>query len=363
MPYSIFDIATALGLEAQGDTDLEVSGVNEPALAASDELALAMKPEFAAQIADGQAQAAMLWQGADWQALGLRAALLAPRPRHALSGLSAMMDPGPGYGGGIHQSAIVDPSARLGEGVSIGPFSIVGAGAEIGAGTIIGPQCHVGWQSRVGAGSLLHTGVRIGARVTIGARFIAQPGAVVGGDGFSFVTPEPSGVEQVRETLGRENDAEAQSWARIHSLGGVTIADDVELGANACIDRGTVRDTVVGEGTKIDNLVQVGHNVVIGRNCLLCGQVGIAGSTVLGDNVVLGGQTGVVDNIRVGDRVITGAGTMLMANVPAGRAMLGYPATKMDAHVESYKAIRRLPRLFREVAALKKAVSKPGGDG
>ena len=167
MPYSIFDIATALGLEAQGDTDLEVSGVNEPALAASDELALAMKPEFAAQIADGQAQAAMLWQGADWQALGLRAALLAPRPRHALSGLSAMMDPGPGYGGGIHQSAIVDPSARLGEGVSIGPFSIVGAGAEIGAGTIIGPQCHVGWQSRVGAGSLLHTGVRIGARVTM----------------------------------------------------------------------------------------------------------------------------------------------------------------------------------------------------
>ncbi|MCR8547284.1 UDP-3-O-(3-hydroxymyristoyl)glucosamine N-acyltransferase [Salipiger sp. P9] len=361
--YSIADIAKALGLEAQGETSLRVNGVAEPAMAGPQSLALAMKPDFAAQIAQGQAQAAMLWAGADWRDFGLKAAILAKRPRHALSGLSAMMDPGAGFAPGIHPSAVIDPTAELGADVSVGPFTVIGPEARIGAGAVIGPQCHIGWQAELGPGALLHPGVRIGARVTIGARLIAQPGAVIGGDGFSFVTPEPSGVEKVRETLGREGDDAAQVWARIHSLGGVTIGDDVEIGANACIDRGTVRDTKIGSGTKIDNLVQVGHNVVVGENCLLCGQVGIAGSTRLGNNVVLGGQTGVVDNIFVGDNVITGAGTMLMANVPAGRAMLGYPATKMDSHVESYKGLRRLPRLFRDVAELKKAVSKLAGNG
>ncbi|MDO6585531.1 UDP-3-O-(3-hydroxymyristoyl)glucosamine N-acyltransferase [Salipiger sp. 1_MG-2023] len=358
MSFTIADLAKALGLEAAGDLSLRVSGVNEPALASADELALAMKPAFAAQIRQGKAQAGMLWQGADWQAYGLKAAILAHRPRHALSGLSAMMDPGQGYHDGIHPLAVIEPGAELGAGVSVGPFTVIGAGARIGAGSCIGPQCHIGQGSVIGPQALLHAGVRIGARISIGARFIAQPGAVIGGDGFSYVTPEPSGVEKVRETLGRDSDAVAQDWARIHSLGGVSIGDDVEIGANACVDRGTVRDTLIGSGSKIDNLVQVGHNVVIGRNCLLCGQVGIAGSTRLGDNVVLGGQTGVVDNITVGDRVITGAGTKLMANVPAGRAMLGYPATKMDSNVESYKALRRLPRLAREFAELKKAVSK-----
>ncbi|EIE50544.1 UDP-3-O-(3-hydroxymyristoyl) glucosamine N-acyltransferase [Salipiger aestuarii] len=358
MSHSIAQIAAALGLEAVGDTSILVSGVNEPALARADQLALAMKPDFAAQIPQGSARAGMLWQGADWRSFGLRAAILASRPRHALSGLSAMMDSGQGYHRGIHDLTVIDPGAELGKAVSVGPFTVIGAGAHVGAGSVIGPQCHVGQGAVIGPGALLHAGVRIGARVTIGAGFIAQPGAVIGGDGFSYVTPEPSGVEKVRETLGRESDPDAQAWARIHSLGGVTIGDDVEIGVNACIDRGTVRDTVIGTGTKIDNLVQVGHNVVVGRNCLLCGQVGIAGSTRLGDNVVLGGQTGVVDNITVGDGVITGAGTMLMANVPAGRAMLGYPATKMDANVESYKAVRRLPRMMREFAELKKAVSK-----
>ena len=358
MSHSIAQIAAALGLEAEGDTSIIVGAVNEPALARADELALAMKPEFAAQSPQGAAVAAMLWQGADWRSYGLQAAVLAPRPRHALSGLSAMMDPGQGHAAGIHPSSAIDPTANLAEGVSVGPFTVIGAGARIGAGSVIGPQCHIGQDTVIGPGALLHAGVRIGARVAIGAGFIAQPGAVIGGDGFSYVTPEPSGVEKVRETLGRESDAEAQGWARIHSLGGVTIGDDVEIGANACIDRGTVRDTFIGEGTKIDNLVQVGHNVVVGRNCLLCGQVGIAGSTRLGDNVVLGGQSGVVDNITVGSGVIAGAGTMLMANVPAGRAMLGYPATKMDSSVESYKALRRLPRMMRDFAELKKAVSK-----
>ena len=124
-----------------------------------------------------------------------------------------------------------------------------------------------------------------------------------------------------------------------------------------------MRATRVGSGTKIDNLVQVGHNVVIGTDCLLCAQAAVAGSTAIGNNCVLGGKSGVADNIKIGDNVVIGAASAVLSNVPAGRAMLGYPAVKMDTHVETYKALRRLPRLLREFAELKKTVSKDGLSG
>lgn len=358
MPYTIAEIADALGLRAEGDTMLTVSAVAEPAQAMTSDLALAMKPEFADHLPKGQACAAMLWDGADWQSYGLTAAILAPRPRYAMSGLSAMMDQGAGYAPGIHETALVDPTASVGDNVSIGPVAVIGAGAEIGAGSVLGAQVFVGCDTKIGQGALLHPGVKIGHGVTIGDRFVAHFGATVGADGFSFVTPEPSAAEKVRETLGDQGDAKAQSYARIHSLGGVTIGNDVELGANACIDRGTVRATQIGDGCKFDNLAQVGHNVVIGTDCLICAQVGIAGSSRIGNNVVLGGQTGVSDNLFIGDNVITGGATKVLSNVPAGRVMLGYPAMKMDTQLDLYKQLRRLPRLIADVATLKKAVSK-----
>ncbi len=362
MAYTIAEIAKALGLTPVGDTSLKVQGVAEPALAGPDELALAMKPDYAARLGEGAAQAAMLWHDADWESYGLKAAILSPRPRYALADLSHMMDPGPGYGAGVHPSAVVDPSAELGEGVSVGPLAVIDAGAKIGAGSVIGPQVHIGAEVTIGEGGMVHAGARIGARVTIGKRFICQPGAVIGGDGFSFVTPEASDVEVARKDISGETARSSQQWARIYSLGAVTIGDDCEVGANACIDRGTIRDTVIGDGTKVDNLVQVGHNCVIGKDCLLCGCVGLAGSITIGNSVVLAGQVGVSDNITIGDNVIAGGASVILSNVPAGRAVLGYPAMKMDAHVESYKGIRRLPRLFREVAELKKAVSKLTGN-
>ncbi|SPF80451.1 UDP-3-O-(3-hydroxymyristoyl)glucosamine N-acyltransferase [Pseudoprimorskyibacter insulae] len=362
MSHSLKQIAEALGLKAVGAFDIVIDSVAEPAQAGPNQLALAMKPEFAAMIPQGMAQAALLAEGADWQALGLKGAILSTRPRYAMAGLSGMVDPGQGYSGGIHPSAIIDPTAELGEGVSVGPFTVIGAGARIGAGSVIGPQCFIGWDAQIGAHAQLHTGVRIMARVEIGDRFIAHSGAVIGADGFSFVTPEPSGVEKARDSLGDQGEVAAQSWARIHSLGAVRIGHDVEIGANSCIDRGTVRSTRIGDGCKFDNQVQIGHNVVIGDHCLICAQVGVAGSTVIGNHVVLGGQTGVSDNLTIGDNVITGGGTKILAKVPAGRVMLGYPATKMDAQIETYKSLRRLPRLFRDVAQLQKSVSKLVGN-
>ncbi|MCL3882448.1 UDP-3-O-(3-hydroxymyristoyl)glucosamine N-acyltransferase [Marivita sp. GX14005] len=357
MPHTIAEIAAALGIRAEGDTALAVSAVAEPARARPGDLALAMKPAFAEQIAQGRAQAAMLWDGADWQSYGLRAALLAPRPRYAMAGLSALMDEGPGYRPGVHQTAIIDPEAKIEGDVSIGPYSVVGAGAVVGAGSVLGAQVFVGNGSQIGPSALIHSGVRIGHGVRIGRRFIAHFGASIGADGFSFVTPEPSSAEKARETLGDQTGAKAQSYARIHSLGSVAIGDDVEIGANACIDRGTVRDTVIGAGCKLDNLAQIGHNVTIGSDCLICALVGIGGSTRIGSNVVLGGQTGVSDNIFIGDNVVTGGATKVLSNVPAGRVMLGYPAMKMEAQLDLYKQLRRLPRLIADVAMLKKSVS------
>lgn len=356
---SIKDIAAALGAEVLGAADILVTGAAEPASAGPEHLALAMSPAYAEGLATGQARAAILGPGMDWQAYGLEAAIIAPRPRYAMAGVTAALDRGPAIARGIHPTAVIDATARIGDAAAIGPFVVIGAGVVIGPGARIASHVVIGDGAAIGGQALIHAGVRIGAGVVIGDRFIAQPGAVLGGDGFSFVTPEKSQVETARETLGKtEGVALAQSWTRIHSLGGLRVGDDVEVGANSAIDRGTIADTTIGHGTKIDNLVHIGHNNRIGRDCLICGQVGLAGSCRVGDRVVLGGQCGVSDNVEIGSDVVAAGATKIYSNVPPGRMLMGSPAVRMDTHVEMYKALRRLPRLTRLVAELQKAVSK-----
>jgi UDP-3-O-[3-hydroxymyristoyl] glucosamine N-acyltransferase len=358
--HRLEDIAAALGADVLGAADLVLEGVAEPARAGPEHLALAMSDRYAADLAKGRARAAVIGPGMDWQALGLQAAIVAPRPRYALAGVTRAMDPGPVIAEGIHPAAIVDPTAEIGAGAHIGPFAVIGPGVRIGTNARVAMHVTISEDARVGDDVLLHAGARIGARVRLGDRVIVQPNAVLGGDGFSFVTPEKSRVEAARESLGRDaGETQAQSWTRIHSLGAVVVGDDVEIGANAAIDRGTIADTVIGAGTKIDNLVHIGHNCRIGRDCLLCGQVGFAGSAVLGDRVVLGGQCGVSDNIEIGSDVVAAGATKIYSNVPAGRMLMGSPAVRMETHVEMYKALRRLPRLARTVADLQKAVFKP----
>lgn len=360
MPQTIAQIAAALGARADGDVSLAVTRAAEPAQAGPDDLALAMDPKYAPGLAQGQARAAVLWEGADWRAMGLQAVIFVARPRLAMAGITAGFDPGPGIAPGIHPFSVIDPTAEIGEGAAIGPFVTIGPGTRIGARARIAAHVSIGANTTIGDDALIHAGVRFAHHVTIGHRLIAQPGAVVGSDGFSFVTAEQSGVEQVRGTLGTRADYTAQKWLRIASVGGVAIGDDVELGANSTIDRGTIRATRIGDGTKLDNMVHIGHNVQVGRDCLLCGQVGIAGSSIIGDRVVLGGQCGVSDNIRVGDDVIAGGATKIFTNVPKGRVILGSPAVKMDTQVEINKALRRLPRLFAQVAELRRTVTGTG---
>lgn len=356
MSFTIKDIAAALNAEAFGAVDLSVTGAAEPADATADDLAIAMKPDYADGLSQGKARAAIVWAEADWQALGLDAAIVVPRPRYAMSGLTKLLDPGPDIAPGIHPSAVIDPTAIIGEGAAIGPLVVIGPRAKVGAAARIANHASVAEDAIIGDDALIHAGARIGARVRTGDRFICQPGAVIGGDGFSYVTPDKSRVEEARAAIGSDVEAKNASWTRIHSLGTVDIGDDVEVGANAAIDRGTIRATRIGNRTKVDSLVMIGHNVEVGEDTLLCGLVGIAGSTKIGNRVVLGGQVGVTDNTVVGDDVVAGGGTKILSRVPAGRIILGYPAMKMDQYITASQNWRRLPRLIEDVRALKKAV-------
>lgn len=346
---TIADLAQRIGAPYEGNGNLVVTNANEPATAGHDDLALAMDPKFAPDVSAGGARAAVLWDGADWQSFGLDAAILVRRGRLAMAGITATFDAGLGLQDGIHPSAVIDPTATLGADVKIGPLVVIGANAVIGDRCQIAPQATIGAGVSIGEDAVIHSGVRIGAAARLGARIFIQPGAVIGADGFSFVTQEKSAVEETRESLGASVEAKGQSWMRIASIGGVVIGDDVEIGANVTIDQGTIRATQIGSGSKLDNQVHIGHNVIVGAHCLLCGQVGVAGSTVLGDYCVMGGQAGAADNITIGSGAIIGAGSGVLSNVPKGKAMMGYPAVAMQSHIDMYKSLRRLPRILKSL--------------
>ena len=350
MDYSISQIAKALGTDFDGDGELKISSAAEPSDADENSLALAMNQKYLEDLKKGSARAAVVMKDVAWKSFGLKAVILVDRPRHAISRITKLLDNYPISKSGVHPTAIIDSSAVIDKTCSIGAFCVIGANVEIEEGGCLGAHVVIGNGVKIGNNAIINNRVVIEHDVVIGNQFRAQSGSVIGSDGFSFVTREKSDVEEIRKHLGKRQGLNKQSWMRIHSLGSVAIGDDVEIGANVTIDRGTVRNTSIGDRSKLDNLVHVGHNVEIGSDCLICGQVGIAGSAVIGNRVVLGGQCGVNDNIFVGDDVIAGGATKIFTNAPKGRVLLGYPAVKMETHISMQKALRRLPRLFKKLS-------------
>jgi UDP-3-O-[3-hydroxymyristoyl] glucosamine N-acyltransferase len=355
--FTIEQIAQSLGAQAFGDLSLTISAVQAPAKAQAGDLALAMDPSYAEALNEGNAKAAIVWPDADWQGMGLKAAIIAPRSRYILSGVTHLFEKKPEIEMGVHPTAIIADDAVIGKDASIGAFVIIGKGVKIGDNARVLSHSTIAEGAQIGSDALIYAGVRIGARVQIGDGFICQPNTVIGVDGFSYVTPKPGAVEEAKKTGQITSATRTDGFARINSLGTVVIGDNVEIGANTAIDRGTIENTTIGDGTKLDNLVHIGHNVTIGSTCLICGQVGIAGSSVVGDRVVLGGQVGVADHINIGSDVIAAGKSGISSNVPSGRVMMGSPAMRMDLNVEAYKALRRLPRLVAKVAKLEKVVS------
>ena len=350
---TLSQIAEATGLTLEGDGSVEVTGVAEPGAAGPSDLALAMDKKFAEPLAASSAKAAVVWPDADWKALGLAAALRAKRARVALAQITAAFQHPLDVDDGIHSSALVGPSAQIGDGATIGPLTIIGKGARIGAGARIAGHVSIGADTEIGDNALIHAGVRIGARCCIGDNFIAQPNAVIGADGFSFEPPERGAVEAARQD-GKVSSQNSLGFLRIHSLAAVEIGDNVEIGAATTIDRGTISPTRIGYGTKIDNQVQIGHNVQIGSNCLLCAQVGIAGSTEVGDRVVLGGKVGIADHLRIGSDVICAAASMVGSNIADRQIMMGMPATQREQAVKQFMALKRMPRVIDQLGEIRK---------
>jgi len=355
--HTVASLAAAIGAPFEGDGTLRVSRLSHPASATARCLVMASSPDFLKRIAPGTARAGLVAQGADWRAAGLEAAILAPRPRYAMAHATRAFAREDELAPGIHPSAVVEADTVIGEGVRIGPFVHVGARAVIGAGTRLHSHVSVGEDAAIGEGSLVHAGARIASRVTVGARAILHQNAVIGADGFSFVTPDLGAVEAARVQAGSESGTRNVSLERIHSLAAVTLGDDVEVGAATTIDRGTLRDTTVGQGTKIDNQVQIGHNVVIGATCMLCAHVGIAGSAEIGDRVVLGGKVGVADHVTIGSDVLVAAASGVASNVRSRSIVMGVPAVPREEAIRSIMALRRLPRLAAKVEAIKKRLS------
>lgn len=244
---------------------------------------------------------------------------------------------------GVHPSAVVAPDASLGAGVHVGPLVVIESGAVIADDVTLEARAYVGRSARIGAGSTLKPGAYVGDFCILGARVILQPGAVVGSDGFGY------------ETVAGEH-------RRVPQVGRVELADDVEIGANATIDRARFSVTRIGKGTKVDNLVQIAHNVVIGSHCFVVAQAGIAGSTTLGDYVVLGGQVGLAGHIRVGDKVRIGAQAGVLGDVESGAVLLDAPAIPFQLAKRLMVLKMRLPDLFKKVESLEKQLASISGE-
>lgn len=259
-----------------------------------------------------------------------------PHPSRAFTAITGLFVPSAeDRPRGVHPSACVDPTARLGRGVAVGPAAVIGPDVEIGDDTIVDSGAVVGAGCRIGAASRLYPRVTVYPGCRIGSRVFIHAGAVIGSDGFGY------------ETISGRHE-------KIPHVGTVVIEDDVEIGSNTCIDRGRFRETRIGRGTKIDNLVQVAHNVHVGPDCLIVSQAGISGSAVLGRGVVLAGQVGVVGHVEIGDGAVVGARSGVPKSVPPGSVVLGEPARPIGEQKRILALIGRLPEWFKEWLEFKK---------
>ncbi len=332
------EIAAFIGGELQGPAASPITGARPLLTASATDLAFLEKAAGAAWT--GSRPAGCLIAPLDAKsALAARAGavIFIKDPKQAFARVLSKFDkelnplPQPG----IHPSAVVAPGAKLGAGVYIGPHAVVEEAAEIGANAVISAGCYVGAESHIGEGSRLYPNVTVRERCSIGRNVILHPGVVIGSDGYGYINV--SGTHQKMPQVGR-----------------VVIEDDVEIGANSAIDRAALDATVIGAGSKLDNMVHIAHNVRIGRNCLIMAQAAIAGSVSVGDNAIIGGQAGISDHVTIGKNAVVMAKTGIMADLAAGQVVFGHTGRPRLLAMKVEVLLSKLPEMYHTVQKLRK---------
>ena len=334
------ELAERLGCALRGDGDVEVHRVSGIDDSGPGDLTFVANPRYVPRLATTRASAVIL--SPDLQTP--LPSLVDANPYLVYARAAGILHPQSRPAPGIHPSAHVDPTARLAEDVYVGPMAVVGARVTVGARAVVHAHTVLYPDVEIGEDSVLHSGVHVREGCRLGRRVIVQNGAVIGGDGFGFA----------RDQDGR--------YEKIPQVGIVVIEDDVEIGALVAIDRASMKETRIGRGTKIDNLVQIGHSVTVGRDTVLAGQVGIAGSTRIGDRVTLAGQVGVAGHIHVGDGVVATAQTGIPSSVEAGAVVSGYPAIDNRAWLRASAVFHRLPELLRRLRDVEARLRERDGE-
>ncbi len=337
MEKTLRDLAIAVDGRVTGDPDTPITGISGIREARPGDITFVANRRYAHLLTDCRASAVVVSEDLPNCSLP---SIIVRNPDTAFAAIvDAFAPPAPVIEKGIHPTAVIAASAKVGRDASIGAYCVVEEGAVIGDAAVIYPQVYVGHFASVGAGSKLYPQVVIRERCIIGLNCIIHSGTVIGSDGFGFSTV--SGVHQ-----------------KIPQIGFVEVEDEVEIGANVAVDRARFGRTRIGKGTKIDNLVQIAHNVEIGPNCLIVAQAGIAGSTRIGRNVILAGQSGVDGHKTVGDNVVVGAKAGVTRDLPSNLFVSGFPAQDHESELKLQATIRKLPAIIRHVKALEERLSE-----
>jgi UDP-3-O-[3-hydroxymyristoyl] glucosamine N-acyltransferase len=340
---TLAELAARLGgREVEGDASVRLCGVAALAEGGARDLGFVRSAALAAELAGSRVGAVIAPPGVDARG---KPALRSLAPSLDFARAAALLAPRPRPGPGVHPRACVDASATVDASAFIGPLASVGPGARVGARTLVHASAVLGDRAVVGDDCEIHSGAIVGAGCVIGSRVILQPGCVIGGDGFGYELDERGAFEKVPQ------------------LGNVVLEDDVEVGANSTVDRARLGTTRVGRGTKIDNLVQVGHNVEIGAHSALVAQTGIAGSTRLGERVFFMAQSGAAGHLEIGSGSFVGARGGVIEDLPSGSRVYGFPALAERAWHRANAWLARLPELARRVRALEKRAGSRRGDG
>jgi UDP-3-O-[3-hydroxymyristoyl] glucosamine N-acyltransferase len=332
--YRLAELAELVGGRVEGDPDRAVEAIRSLEDAGPRDLSVLKDPRYREQ-AEASRAGALLVTAALSGAVPGRELLVVGDADYALARLVAVLHPQVRREPGVHPTAVLEPGCEVDPTAYVGPYAVIGSGSRIGAGAAVHASVSVGRSCAVGEGAVLHPHAVLYDGTEVGPNSVVHAGVVLGADGFGFAAQ--GGVHH-----------------KVPQVGRVVVEADVEIGANTTIDRGTLGETRIGAGTKIDNLVQVGHNVRIGRHCILCGQAGIAGSTRLGDGVVLAGQAGVAGHLQLGDRVQVAAKSAALAPVEAGTVVAGIPAVELRRWRRQVALLARLEEMSRRLRALEK---------